>query len=85
MLETGDLNNPMYYYSVNEVDCTKTICNKRISCAGQEWLAGRVGNRSISARNVAQNSKTCFGPYATHTIIQSPYTGYKTCDKIQAL
>ena len=43
-LETGDLNNAMYYNDVNEVICTdEEICNKRISCAGQEWSAGRPG------------------------------------------
>ena len=72
------LNDAMYYNDVNEVACTdETICNKRISYAGQEWSAGRPGNRPIGASDAARNSETCLGPYATRTV-QSPYTGYNT-------
>ena len=77
LLRTGDLNDAMYYNDVNEVDCTKDICNKRISCAGQEWSAGRPGNRSIGARDAARNFDTCLGPYATR-IVQSPRAGCNT-------
>ena len=35
-LGTGDLTDAMYYSNVNEVACTKEICNKRISYAGQD-------------------------------------------------
>ena len=83
-LETGGLNDAMYYNDVNEVICTEHgICNKRISCAGQEWSAGRPGNRPIGARNAARNFETCLGPYASRTI-QSPHTGHNTRVTIQA-
>ena len=51
-------------------------CNKRISNAGQEWSAGRPGNRPIGAREAARNSETCLGPYATRTV--QPHTGCNT-------
>ena len=53
-LETCDLNDAMYYNDVKEVICTEnSICNKRISNAGQEWPAERPGNRPLGARDVA--------------------------------
>ena len=75
LLRTGDLNDALYNIDVKEVICTdEEICNKRISHAGQEWSAGRPGNRPIGASDAARNSETCLGPYATR-IVQSPYTG----------
>ena len=77
-LGTGDLNDAMYYNDVNEVICTENeSCNKRISCAGQEWSARRPGNRPIGASTTTWNSNMCLGPYATCTI-QSPHTGHNT-------
>ena len=64
-LGTGDLTDAMYYNNVNEVTCTKEICNKRISYAGQDWSAWRRGNRPIGASDAARNSQTCLGPSAT--------------------
>ena len=77
LLEIGVVDDAMYYNDVNEVACTLDICNKRISCAGQEWSAGRPGNRPIGARDATRNSDTCLGPYATR-IVQSPHAGYNT-------
>ena len=47
-LETGDIDDAMYYNDLNEVKCTHLICNERISNVGQEWSAGRQGNRPIA-------------------------------------
>ena len=33
--------------NVKDVECTKDICNKRISTAGPEWSAGRPGHTPI--------------------------------------
>ena len=78
LLETGAIfDDAMYSNAVNEVDCTIESCNKRISYVGQEWSAGRPGNRPIGARTAARNSDMCLGPYATR-IVQSPHTGCNT-------
>ena len=61
---------------------TNTICNKKISSAGQEWSAGRLGNRPIGARNATCKTKTCLGPYAIGIAIHPHYTGHKTMKKI---
>ena len=83
-LETSAISDDALYVSnVNEVVCTLEQCNKRISCAGPEWSAGRPGNRPIGAREVARNSETCLGPYATRAIVQS-HTGHNTCGRRQA-
>ena len=66
-LGTGDCDDGMYISNVNEVDCTNAICNKRISYAGQDWSAGRPGNRPIGASDATRNSQTCLGPSATRT------------------
>ena len=49
-LGIGGLNDTLNYSDVNEVDCTNLNCNKRVSCAGKEWLVGRQCNRPIGAR-----------------------------------
>ena len=78
-LETSDIDGALHYSDVREVICTENlICNKRISNAGQEWSAGRPGNRPIGARDAAQNSDTCLGPYATCDCVQSPLMGHNT-------
>ena len=83
-LETGAVvDDAMYYSDVYDVACTMEPCNKRISCAGPEWSAGRPGNRPIGARDVARNTKTCLGPYATRSAVQ-PHTGCNTRDSRQA-
>ena len=64
----------MYSNDVNDVACTIEKCNKRISCARPEWLAGRPGNRPIGARGATPNPQMCLGPYATCEIVQ-PRTG----------
>ena len=51
--------------------------NERINVVGQECSAGRPGNRPIGAREVAQNTQTCLGPYDTRDIVQ-PHTGHNT-------
>lgn len=66
-LRTGGLNDTLNYSDVNEVDCTNLNCNKRISCAGQEWLVGRLCNRPIGARKAARKCEMCSVPYATRT------------------
>ena len=77
-LGADDLNDAMYDNDVNEMICMDDEnCNKRISYVGQEWSAGRPGNRPIGAREAARNSETCLGPYATRTV-QSPHTGCNT-------
>ena len=82
-LEHGAVNDDaLYYGDLNEVACTIEICNKRISTAGQEWSAGRPGNRPIGARDVARNSETYLGPYATRSAIQ-PHMGNNTRDSRQ--
>ena len=58
---------------VNDVACTDSQCNKRISVAGQEWSAGRPGNRPIGASGAARNTETCLGPYANRDTVQ-PHT-----------
>ena len=64
LLESGAVvDDALYISDVNDVACTDDICNKRISCAGQEWSAGRPGNRPIGASDAARNSETCLGPY----------------------
>ena len=64
--------------------CTENLnCNKRISNAEQEWLAGQPGNRPIGARDAAQNSDTCLGLYATCDCVQSPLMGHKIREEIQ--
>ena len=78
LLEIGAVvDDALYISSVNDVACTTNKCNKRISVLGQEWLAGRPGNRPIGARSVARNCKTYLGPYATRTLVQ-PHTGHNT-------
>ena len=69
-LEIGAIvDDAVYSNDVNEVDCTKDTCNKRISCAVPERSAGRPGNRPIGARTIAHNSETCLGPYATRVVV----------------
>ena len=78
LLETGVVNDDaMYSNDVNDVACTDSQCNKRISVAGQEWSAGQLGNKPIGAREVARNTETCLGPYATCDTMQ-PHTGHNT-------
>ena len=70
LLGTGvAVDNAMYYHDVNDVTCILDKCNKRISVAGQEWSAGRPGNRPIGARDAARNSETCLGLYATRETV----------------
>ena len=48
MLGTGAIvGDGMYEQDVNDVDCTDSICNKRISYAGPERSAGRPGHTPI--------------------------------------
>ena len=69
-LETGAVNDDaLYIDDLNEVACTDSKFYKRISIAGQEWSAGRQGNRAIGAREVARNSEMCLRPYATRNIV----------------
>ena len=83
-LGTGDLTDAVYYSNVNEVTCSKDICNKRISYAGQDWSAGRLGNRPIGATDAARNSQTCLGPSTICESKQSPHTGHNTRDSNEA-
>ena len=83
-LETGDCDDAMYISNVNEVDCTNTICNKRISYAGQDWSEGRPDNRPIGASDAAHNSQMCLGPSAIRKSRQSPHTGHNTRDSNEA-
>ena len=84
LLETGvAIDDALYSMNVNDVACTEDTCNKRISVAGQEWSAGRPGNRPIGAREAARNTETCLGPYATRETIQ-PHTGHNTRGPRQA-
>ena len=84
LLESGAASNDALYISeVNDVACTNLECNKRISVAGQEWSAGRPGNRPIGAREAAHNSEICLGPYATHNTVQ-PHAGHNTRDSREA-
>ena len=75
LLEIGVYDDAMYNDDVNEVTCMERNICKRISNAGQEWSAGRPGNRPIiiGARTAARNTDTCLGPYAARAI-QSPST-----------
>ena len=50
-------DDALYYNGLNEVACTNDQCNKRVSNAGQEWLAGQPGNRPIGTREAAQTPK----------------------------
>ena len=68
-LGTSACDNAMYISNVNEVPCTSEICNKRISCAGQDWLAGRPGNRPTGASDATRNSEMCLGRYANHAAV----------------
>ena len=78
LLEPGvAVDDALYISDVKDVACTLESCNKRISVAGQEWSAGRLGNRPIGAREAARNTKTCLGPYATRDTVQ-PHTGHNT-------
>ena len=83
LLEIGVVDDAMYNNDVNEVACTLENCNKRISVAGQEWSAGRPGNRPRGAREAAQNTQTCLGPYATRDTVQ-PHMGHNTRGPRQA-
>ena len=83
-LETGDLHDAFYISNVNEVACTNEICNKRISNEGQQWSAGRLGNRPTGARDAACNSQTCLGPYAAHELVQLTPTGHNTHEENEA-
>ena len=84
-LETVDLHDAMYNINVIEVISTEYLsCNKRISNEGQQWSAGRPGNRPMAARDAAQNSDTYLGAYATCDCVQSPLVGHKTRGEIQA-
>ena len=74
----------MYYSVVNDVYCIYLICNKKISCAGQEKSVGRPGNRPSSSREAARNSETCLGPYAIRTIVHPHHMGHSTRDGTQA-
>ena len=76
LLEPGVDDDALYSMNVNDVACTDGTCNKRISCAGQEWSAGRPGNRPIGASDAARNSETCLGHYATRTV--QPHMGCNT-------
>ena len=68
-LGTDDSDDAMYISGVNDVACTNEIYNKRISNPGQEWSAGRPGNRPIGARKATHNSETYLGPYTTRDCI----------------
>ena len=76
-------DDAMYSNDVNDVACTDSQCNKRISVVGQEWSAGRRGNRPIGAKEGARNTEMCLGPYATHDTVH-PHTGHNTRDSRQA-
>ena len=78
LLEIGAVTDDALYISnLNDVACTDGKCYKRISCAGQEWSAGRPGNRPTGASEAARNTETCLGPYATRETVQ-PHTGHNT-------
>ena len=83
-LGTGDCDDAIYISNVNDVDCTNTIYNKRISYAGQDWSTGQPGNRPIGASDATRNSQTCLGPSTTRESRQSPYMGHNTRDSIEA-
>ena len=85
LLEIGVYDDAMYNDDVNEVTCMERNICKRISNAGQEWSAGRPGNRPmiIGARTAARNSDTCLGPYATRAI-PSPSTDHNNRAEEQA-
>ena len=56
LLEPGVVEDDALYSSdVNDVACTDGHCNKRISVAGQEWSAGRPGNRPTVEMCAGQN------------------------------
>ena len=76
-------DDALYYNGLSEVACTNDQCNKRVSNVGQEWLAGRPGNRPIGTREVAQNTQMCLGPYATRDC-EKPHTGHNTRGSRQA-
>ena len=77
-LGTGAIgDDAMYNMYVKDVACTESSCNKRISYAGQEWSAGRPGNRPTGASEAARNTETCLGPYATRETVQ-PHAGCNT-------
>ena len=63
---------------------TFLICIKKISVARQEWLAGRLGNKPLGARDTTRNIETCLGTYATYAIVQPHRTGHNTREEQQA-
>ena len=78
LLEISAMNDDtLYYGDLNEVAYTIETYNKRISTTGQEWSAGRPGNRTIGARTAAHNSEMCLGPYTICSAVQ-PHTGHNT-------
>ena len=56
---------------------------KGLVSRGQEWSAGRSGNRPIGAREAARNIQTCLGPYAIRDTVQ-PHMGHNTRGPRQA-
>ena len=113
LLGTGVVfDDALYASSLNDVACTNDQCNKRISyagpersagrlghtpnrrllecgktiedsCAGQDWSAGRPGNRLFGASTAACPSPitACVGPYGTAS--RQPHrTGPNTHEEI---
>ena len=107
-------DDALYNMDVNDVACMERKCNKRISvagpersagrlghtpirhdlacgkhvedsCAGQDWSAGRPGNRPFGASNTACPSPitACSGPYGT-AYVQSHHTGPNTHEEKSA-
>ena len=64
---------------VKDVACTFQNCNKRISCSGPEWSAGRPGTMPFGARSDACPSPitACLGPYSAASQ-QLHHTGCNT-------
>ena len=80
-LETGVNDDVLYIRDVND-----GACNKRISCVGPEWSAGRPGNRPIGARDAVRNTETCLGPMPptqqySHRWAMTPVLQCKHCQE----
>ena len=73
----------MYSNDASDVICAYLLSNKKNSCAGHEWSAGRSSNRPVGAREVAHKLEMRLGPYAINAIAQPHHTGCNTCHKTQ--
>ena len=68
LLGTGASDDDaLYTVDVKDVACTKKSCNKRISCAGPDWSAGRPGLTPFGASSATcpSSQTACIGPYGT--------------------